>query len=223
MKLFRKHGIGELSRELPREELKRKGRLLIIDDEKPMLIDDLKKSGFAVDHYEDITKNNINIVESNMYDLILLDFGNVGREFGDDQGLSLLRHIKRVSPSTIVYAYTAKALSASQSDFYKLSDGVLRKDAGIAESMEKIEDGLRSALGVANIWQGVLSSLRIKPGSEDDKKLQHRVVLASKSKKKMDGLKNEILVRVGYDPFNKIVMPLLGKLLEVALLKSIGL
>jgi hypothetical protein len=188
-----------------------------------MLIEDLEKSGFAVDYLPDITKNNISVVEGHLYDLILLDYGNVGREFGNDEGLSLLRYIKRVSPATIIYAYTSKALNASQADFYKLSDGVLRKDAGIAESMEKIEDGLANALNVTNLWQGVLSALRITPGSEEDLALQNRVVQASGSKRKMEKLKSVILNQAGAEAFKKVVMPMLGKILEIALLKAIGL
>jgi hypothetical protein len=38
---------------LPREELILKGRMAIIDDEEPLLLDHIRKSGFAIDHDRD--------------------------------------------------------------------------------------------------------------------------------------------------------------------------
>jgi hypothetical protein len=39
---------------MPREELVRRSRILVIDDERPELIDDLQRSRFAVDYVTDI-------------------------------------------------------------------------------------------------------------------------------------------------------------------------
>jgi DNA-binding response OmpR family regulator len=133
----RKH-IDELRSPMPREELIRRSRVLFVDDERPTLIDDLKAAHFSAEHVADIDNNNLDLIDRKLYDLILLDFGNVGKAFGRDEGLALLRHIKRVNPATVVLAYTAKALAADHSDFYRLADGVLAKDAGIADSLEKV-------------------------------------------------------------------------------------
>src|SRR5215471_12154911 len=115
-------------------------------------LQDLKSAGFAVDHVKDIDTSNMNIVENQRYDLILLDFGRVGGAFGSDEGLSLLRHIKRVNPSAVVIANTSTALKAEHADFYRLTDGVLAKDAGIQESLERLEAGLKKAHSIPNIW-----------------------------------------------------------------------
>src|SRR5438067_2540709 len=130
---------------ISRDELRRRSRILVIDDERPELVDDLQKAGFAVDYHPDINKENLSFLDQNIFDLILLDFGNVGTSVGPDQGLTLLRHIKRINPAIVVLAYTSKALGADHADFYRLADGVLAKDAGIAESMEKIEGNLQKA------------------------------------------------------------------------------
>lgn len=113
----KKHTLSEISYTIPREELIRRSRILVIDDERPDLIDDLKISHFAVDYVEDITNTNRDLIETAIYDLIILDYGNVGSCFGQDEGLSLLKHIKRINPSVYVLAYTSKSLNTNQADF----------------------------------------------------------------------------------------------------------
>jgi hypothetical protein len=67
---------------MPRDELVRRSRILIIDDERPDLMDDLKAAHFSVDHVTDIEPGKIDLIERSLYDLILLDLGDVGAAFG---------------------------------------------------------------------------------------------------------------------------------------------
>jgi DNA-binding response OmpR family regulator len=129
MHFFRKRKLNELKQNMTRDELVRRSRILVIDDERPAIIDDLKSARFSVDHVPDVSSHNLELVDHPLYDLILLDFGQVGKTFGDDQGLSLLRHIKRVNPAIVVLTYTSKALETRHADFYRLADGTLAKDA----------------------------------------------------------------------------------------------
>ena len=103
--------------------------------------------------------------------MILLDFGDVGAAFGQDQGLSLLKHIKRVNPAIVVLSYTSKALETRHADFYRQTDGALAKDAGIQESLEKIEDALRKAHSIKNVWTGLLCLCDVTPGSAEDSRV----------------------------------------------------
>lgn len=87
--------ISDYNPELTRDDLIRKCRILVIDDQRPALIDDLTKSGFAVEY--DAVGDDMTNVEKRLYDLIILDFAEVGKNYGKDHGLSLLKHIKRVN------------------------------------------------------------------------------------------------------------------------------
>jgi CheY-like chemotaxis protein len=214
---FSKLKIESLKAQLPREELIRRSRVLVVDDERPDLIDDLQRARFSVDYVADITKENLGIIEQPLYDLVLLDFGNVGGAFGDDQGLSLLKHIKRVSPATMVFAYTSKALTSGQADFYRLADGVLAKDAGIGESTEKIEQGLVRAHSVENLWQGVLAVAGVVPGSKTDTEWQDLLVRGTRDRTKLGKLNEKIRASLSSEVATKIAIGLSGKIIEVAL------
>lgn len=221
--VFRKQrSIAELIFELPRDELVRRSRILIIDDEKPDIISDLSKAGFAVDYLEDVNSGNMDQVERLTYDLILLDFGNVGNDFGNNEGLDLLRHIKRVAPSVVILTYTSKALKTKHADFYRLADGTLAKDAGIGDSLDRIEQGLRKAHTLHNTWDGLLSSIGVVVGSEQDKSLQNMFVRGLAKRRTLDEWKSRVLSTAANDPTKSIVTILISKLIELGMKATFG-
>ena len=223
MKFFSKKSIHDVKVNLSREEILRRSRILIVDDEMPEIINDLKKARFSVDYEQDITKDNMNIVDQSTYDLVLLDFGNVGKSFGADEGLSLLKYIKRVNPAIVVLSYTSKALSTEHADFYRLSDGVLAKDAGIADSLERIEDGLKKAHSIENVWLGLITLAGITQGSDEDIRLQDMLVKGLNSKRKMKNFKQNMLPFLENGTSKTIGNILIGKLFELGLKAIIGL
>ncbi len=214
---FLKYKITDIKLEINREELKRIGRILIIDDEKPdTLLNPLMSNGFSVDHYIDITPENLYVVEEPRYDLILLDYGNVGLQIGSDEGFSILEHIKRVNAYTVVYAYTSRSLNARQSEFYTKADGTLPKDAGIAETIQILEEGLKKSLSIDNCWSSFLKSQNIDEKSDRDYELQNSFVKGLKKKKNMDKFRNSYHIN-GMDVSKNITFLLLEKLLELGI------
>lgn len=214
---FEKKQISSLVTKLPREELLRRSRILIIDDEQPDIITDLKGARFSVDYVPDVDATNMDVIERQLYDLVLLDFGRVGTHFGADEGLSLLRHIKRVNPAIVVLTYTSKALKTEHADFYRLADATLAKDAGIQESLQKIEEGLRKAHSLPNVWASLLAVCDIKPGSKEDADLQDLLVRGLNKKAKMDQLKEKVIAMLGSDEAKKIGVTLLSKAIELGI------
>lgn len=222
MSWFTKHRIDELDIHLSREDLLRRSRILVIDDERPDLIDDLTKAHFSVDYLSDVTKDNLDIFDRTLYDLIVLDFGNVGTGLGAEQGLSLLRHIKRVNPTAVVLAYTSKALGTEHADFFRMADGVLSKDAGITDSMDKIEESLRKAQSVPNLWANILSVVSIVPGSEKDFEWQDKYIRAIKRSGKANEFKKKIIETVRGEGAQKIAVRVVERLLEIGAKAVLG-
>lgn len=211
---FTKQKIEDLRFNISRDELLRRGRILFIDDEEPDIIGDLRRAGFSVDYEADINDGNREMIERPTYDLIILDFGSVGSYFGSDEGLSLLRHIKRVNPSVVVFAYTSKALSAEYADFFRMTDGILPKDAGIADSMEKIEEGLRIAKDINRLWAGLLHAAGIAQNSRDDLEWQNLYVKGLSKPAKLAVLKSKLTGEVGIDLASKGGIIIFEKLVE---------
>lgn len=175
--------ISSFSSNISREKLKRSCRILFIDDEKVDLVNDLKDEGFNAD--QDYNGTDISKIERGYIDLIILDYKGVGQKYGSDDGLSLLRSIKRVNPAVYVLAYTSQNLPPNKSsEFYTLSDGTLNKDGGVSDSIQRIEEALRESITPERIWGGILKSAGLEPGTDKALELERKVVSALMNAKK---------------------------------------
>jgi DNA-binding NarL/FixJ family response regulator len=219
----KKQTLDSLTSVMPRDELVRRSRILVIDDERPDLIDDLKASHFAVDYVPDVRPEHLaSQFDGGPYDLVLLDFGQVGQSIGKEQGLSILRHMKRVNPAVVVLAYTSKALGTEHAEFYRLADGVLPKDAGIADSMRRIEEALQTAHSVDNLWRAVLSMSGVRRGSDTDKEWQDLLVRGVKDQGKLAKFKADLVSKLGPELGERIAVGLVTKLVEIGLRSLAG-
>jgi len=174
------NNLENYSSSLTRHDLIRNSRVLVVDDEKIELITELSREGFSVDH--DPSGKETAKIEKGIYDLVLLDYAGVGGSYGSEQGLALLRHIRRINPAVFILAYTSKSLPPEHSDFYRLTDGTLRKDAGLQESIEKIESSLREALNLNRLWNAILQLGDIPPDSRKESELRAALIKSLKKR-----------------------------------------
>lgn len=164
-----------MTRPLPREELLRRGRTVVLDDQAPEMLEDLRQRGLAIDHWTSTSDPGFTRVESTFYDVMLLDYGGIGARFGEDEGLDVLRYIKRVNPALRVIAFTGKRFDSSKGDFFRLCDGIIVKDSGIREMMEELERHLAEALTPAYHWRALCRALGIQPDSSEARSLEKRL------------------------------------------------
>lgn len=150
-----------------RERLIQNGRIAVIDDEHPLLIDELRRAGFSVDH--DVSGDDLSKLDSQLYDVAIIDFHGVGRRLGESQGLDLLRHVRRVSPRTRLVAYTSRSLSAGESEFFRSSHVVLPKDLGLEESMAIVEEQLRLAFSKEHLFEALLAKLSVTDAGDRER------------------------------------------------------
>jgi len=162
--IFSKKPLSEFDENLSREFLIQQSRIAFIDDdEQNILLDELRSSGFAVDH--DKSGDETKKYDSQIYDVAIIDYHGVGTRLGNGQGLDLMRHIKRTSPRTRLIAYTSRSLSAGESEFFTLSHVVLPKDLGIADSLSLIEDELKNSFSKEHLFEALLAKISISSPS----------------------------------------------------------
>jgi CheY-like chemotaxis protein len=90
--------------EVPVEELRRRARLLVIDDQVFTYKDLFERDGYTIERWPDV--EDLPRLESGAFDLILLDLQGVAKELSAEQGLGLLRHLRKVLPTQLVIAYS---------------------------------------------------------------------------------------------------------------------
>jgi len=190
-----------------RDRLVQSGRIVFIDDESPLLIDELKRSGFAIDH--DKTGNDLRNFDNQIYDVAIIDYHGVGDRIGPAQGLDLLKYIRRVSPRTRLIAYTSRSLNSAESEFFRLSHVVLPKDFGLGDSLALIEGELRKAFSKEYLFEALVSRLNVAPGAERDR-MQKELIKALSSKD--ENRFKEFLVKTAGAAAEKGVTIILGRL-----------
>lgn len=192
---------------LPRDALIQSGRILFVDDELVPLIEDLKVAGFAVNH--DLSGHDYEqLVAGQAFDVAVVDYSGVGRKYGPKQGLDLMRFIRRVSPRTRIVAFTSKGLGSDKSDFYRLADTVLAKDAGLAEALACIEEQLQKAYSKQHLFDALLKSLDVS--SPKDRLAIREAVEKAIDRRDQAGLKGAI---------KKVVGPVVDKGIDILLAK----
>jgi CheY-like chemotaxis protein len=200
---------------LPRDEAIRRGRIAVLDDEFPEVLRDLKNRGLAVDHIFSTEDPNFHRLELAFYDVLLLDYGGIGRRFGSQEGLDVLRHLKRVNPSLIIMAFTGRTFDADKADFFRKCDGVIKKDIGIRETLEELEGQLQKALTPAFQWKALCATLTIDGSSKNarviDKRLQH----ALRAPRKHEALKS-LLIKIGGAAAGTVAEHIALKLIAIA-------
>jgi CheY-like chemotaxis protein len=176
-RMFTKPTLPNFDVVLPRERLIQSGRILFIDDESPILLDELRQAGFAVDH--DKTGDDIQKFDQQLYDVAIIDYHGVGNRLGTGQGLEVIKHIRRVSPRTRLVAYTSRSLTATESEFFRLSHVVLPKDLGLGDSLAIVETELRKAFGKEHLFEALIAKLD-RISADDRERLKEDLVKALK-------------------------------------------
>ena len=165
--LWRRPGFSAYDAAITRERLIQSARLVIIDDEQPLLIEELRRVGFAVDH--DHSGNDLSNYDNQIYDVAIIDYHGVGQRLGNAQGLDLLKHIRRVSPRTRIVAYTSRSLSAAESEFFRLSHAVLPKDLGLGDSLTLIENEIHKAFEKNYLFEALMAKLALSDAEERER------------------------------------------------------
>ena len=108
------------------DEIRKRSRILVIDDEDFLYIDLFKSHGYNIEQRDDV--DSLNGLIEDPYDVILLDIQGVGRKVSpNDQGLGILRYIKERAPAQMVVAYSASDYSLKYQEFFKRADAVVDK------------------------------------------------------------------------------------------------
>lgn len=206
----KKRSLEEFDNPIQRDRLIQACRLVVIDDEVPELVTQLKEAGFAVDHFRNC--DDLRNVEAQLYDVAIVDYHGVGTKYGSHQGLDVMKHIRRVSPRTRIIAYTSKSLDASESDFFRLSHTVLPKDMGLSDSLAAIEAELQKAMSKVHLFEALISQLNIMNA---DEKSRIKVALVKSLQKNDSSVLNKIITAIVGEVGKKAAAVVVGKLLPV--------
>lgn len=119
------------------EELKRRLRILVIDDEDGFPVQLFIEENYAVEKWNKVT--DYGKLENGYYDIIVLDIKGVAEHISIDDGLGVLEGLKRKNPNQIIIAYSQHSYDLSKARFWELADEKIAKPSDFLRIKEKID------------------------------------------------------------------------------------
>ncbi len=187
-KLFRKNYWPEL----PIEELRKRSRLLVIDDQSFSYVELFQRDGYTIEKWDDV--EDLTKLESGYYDIILLDIQGIGREISiKEQGFGVLKHVKKVNPTQIIVAYSNKEWSFKYAEFFDLADSKLAKTDDYVVFKEEIDELLKNKFSLG-FYVSKINSLATKYGADTQKleSLSKKAIVSKDNSKLENYLKSVI-------------------------------
>lgn len=122
-------------------EIKKRSRVLVIDDGVFQYMELFKNDGYVVEKWDDV--EDLGKLESGDYDIILLDIQGVGRKQSVDQGLGVLKHLRKTAPAQIIIAFSNADWSLKYQDFFNMADHVLAKGSDYVDFKRIVDEYLK--------------------------------------------------------------------------------
>ncbi len=121
------------------EELKKRTRIVVIDDEEAFPVKLFESEGYSIDKWDKV--ENYGKLEKGFYDIIVLDIKGVATHISEDDGLGVLDSLKRNNPSQIIIAFSQHSFDLSKTKFWELADEKIAKPSDFLK-IKKIIDNL---------------------------------------------------------------------------------
>jgi CheY-like chemotaxis protein len=178
--------------EMKFEEIKKRARLLVIDDNEFPYKDLFGRDGYTLEKWEDVT--DLPKLESGYFDVILLDLQGVGKaQSPSEQGLGVLRHLRQTSPAQVIIAFSSADWPLKYQDFFKLADAVLSKTSDYVDFKRKVDELLNQRFSLGFYVRRVQAI--VGTSGEDAAKLEklsREAIVTRKPQKLRDYLQDKV-------------------------------
>src|SRR5215211_3686491 len=106
--------------------LRKRVKIIVVDDDKNAFpVKALQGDGYSIEYWPKV--QSIDRLERGDFDIIVLDIGGVAQHLSQDDGLGVLKQLKRRNPLQIIVALSGQTFDIGKAAFFKLADDVLTK------------------------------------------------------------------------------------------------
>ncbi|MGM0655943.1 MAG: hypothetical protein ACQETR_11585 [Thermodesulfobacteriota bacterium] len=134
-------GIFKKKQEWPHlslDEIRKRARILVIDDSDFIYQPLFENDGYNIDKWDDVV--DLQKLESGYFDIIFLDIQGVGLSVSKEQGLGILKHLRKICPTQIIIAYSNADFSLKYQDFFTLANATLSKSDDYVQFKRKLDN-----------------------------------------------------------------------------------
>lgn len=162
--------------EVSTEEIRKRARILVIDDSEFYYLDLFHKDGYTIEKWEDVS--DLQKLESGFYDIVLLDIHGVGKAQSAEEGLGIIRHLKRVRPAQIIIAFSNADWPLKYKEFFDLADATLDKRGDYVQFKRTVDELLAQRFSLGFYIDRMASLIGASVQSEKLRTTAQRAILA---------------------------------------------
>lgn len=122
------------------EELKKRIRIVVIDDEQSFPLKLFQAEGYAIEHWDKVVTVSYGKLESGFYDIIILDIKGVATEISKEDGLGVLENIKKKNPAQIIIAFSQHSYDLDKTKFFLQADEYIAKPSDFLNIKNSIDN-----------------------------------------------------------------------------------
>ena len=182
--MFSYKDITHYEQNIPTSERIKRIRIVVIDDEKttfPFSV--LEEEGYSIDYWPDV--KNLNKLEEGFYDIIILDIGGIGIELDEEnEGIAVLKHLKKRNPAQIIVAYSGQSYESTKIPFFQLADQYVPKPTSAIIWKEILDDIIETKITISHYWNIMKQTLKETGVSNKSiKKIEANLIKAAKDER----------------------------------------
>jgi len=133
----------------PFDEIKKRCRILIIDDKEFEYQTLFERDGYTITKWTVDDDIDIEKIDNAYFDIVLLDVDGVATNRSEKHGLGLLKYIKEKNPAQVVILYSAKSFSLDDHSYVKMADDSLKKSADYYEFKKRVDSLLETRTSIS--------------------------------------------------------------------------
>lgn len=198
---------------LPWEEIKKRARILVIDDGEFYYKQLFEKDGYTIEKWDDV--DDLPKLEAGHFDIILLDIQGVGRRQSTEEGLGILKHIHRTCPAQIVIAYSNADWSLKYKEFFDMADAALPKAADYVDFKRKLDELLKKRFSMGFY---VDRALKVASPYIGDEEKTRQMIANAIDKKDLSKLESHLSFEIDKKDIVQIILQIVQVAIGVAAL-----
>lgn len=170
-------------------QLRKKVKILMVDDEEYDIVELLKNRGYEVYYKEDISY----VLEVEPFDIIVLDIKNVAKRFGSvHEGFGFAKEVKMVYPQKLVLCYSGTSDININEQLDKI-DGFVKKDTDVDIWSQKLDGCITKFSDVNHHWGVIEKQLKEQKIDTESIERLKKLYLKSFETDSFDELKSTIM------------------------------
>ncbi len=139
------------------EELKKRLKIIVIDDVNTFPIEQFKDYGYNIDYWDKVKE--IKKLEDGFYDIIILDIGDVAKEISEDDGFGVMERLKSHNPAQIIIAYSGQNFDFSKQRFWELADEKIAKPSLFLKTEKVVNNIIEKKLNITHYFNVLKTNL----------------------------------------------------------------